>query len=113
MSKIDSLKNGTEPRRGARDWSSPRFSLVAADMTVSGGVAQYHYADGRVCSHPDGAFHDCGYVEARNRLIPTAQRMAHESLIGTTFSNEPAADMRYSRAFMGAMTRLWEGRNRS
>ena len=109
MSKIDSFKNGTQPERRYRDWSSSRVSLVGSVMTVSGGVAQYHYADGRVCSHPDGAMHSCEYVEARNRLIPTAQRNA--ALV--MFHDGDPSGVKRAAAFMGEMTKLWEGRNRS
>jgi hypothetical protein len=31
-----------------------------------------------MCNHTEGKFHDCSYVDARNRQIPAAERYANE-----------------------------------
>ena len=51
------------------------------------------------CGHWDGAYHNCEYVEARNRLIPVAEALATREV--------PLMDDRWGPAFLRAMDRLW------
>ena len=67
----------------------------------------YKYADGRVCGHPDGAAHDCEYVQARNRLIPRAETAAGAECRRRASEIPPP---NFDRIFMASMTSLWEGR---
>jgi len=68
-----------------------------------GGVTLYERPDGFTCTHPDGIAHNCDYVEARNRLIPRAERNAHATLVGLP---DPTG-IQYSRVFMAEMVKLW------
>ena len=65
--------------------------------------AMYTYADGRTCRHSDGEYHSCAYVDARNRLIPEAERAVYAETAGT----EDPAGMLRMRAFFANMDRLW------
>lgn len=102
---IADFKNGLATHRSRREVSE---SLAGATLHRIGGQTrdQYTYNDGRTCAHPDGPYHDCAYVEARNRLIPAAEAEAR----GTAPFDQP---MRFARAFMVAMDRLWNEREGS
>ena len=65
--------------------------------------AMYTYADGRTCKHSDGEQHDCAYVDARNRLIPEAERAVYAKTAG---ADDPAGMLRM-RTFFAEMDRLW------
>lgn len=99
---IADFKSGLATRRSRREVSE---SLVGATLRHIGGQTrdQYTYNDGRTCAHPDGPYHSCAYVEARNRLIPAAEAEAR----GAAPLDQP---IRFARAFMGAMDRLWTER---
>ena len=67
--------------------------------------AAFH-SGGRPLPPPTDA-HDCGYVNARNNLIPEAERIATAAVLkkGLTLA-EPAGKAWFSREFLGAMQRL-------
>lgn len=62
------------------------------------------------CHHTEGPGHDCSYVDARNALIPVAQREVLRAL-GPALDDHDAHSVRYakdfSRLFFRAMDRLW------
>jgi hypothetical protein len=62
------------------------------------------------CRHTDGPEHDCSYVDARNALIPAAERHANK-FVPISSDSEFAA--RWTLAFMTEMDRLWRTRGRS
>lgn len=85
-----------------------KSSLVGAEIVYTPGLRpMYKYADGRVCSHPDGAAHSCEYVAARNRLIPRAEQAANAECRRRASEIPPP---NFDRIFMANMTSLWEGR---
>jgi hypothetical protein len=87
------------------------FHVVKSTIRVAGQgrgrpLAMYTYADGRSCEHPDGEHHSCEYVDARNRLIPKAERLAAMAVLGVEDPN----GMKESAAFLREMDLLWNGR---
>lgn len=104
---IADFKNGT-PRNHV---TAVRDSLIGAVRLrgatgLGRGKVAYQYDDGRTCEHPDGPKHSCSYVDARNRLIPVAEAFARGVVRAS--GNDDPNNMRFSRLFMGEMTRLWE-----
>lgn len=109
---IAAFKNG-EVNRGGRpklpashvrpaNLHTTKDSLVGAVMVRKGQAGvEFTYKDGRTCKHPDGEFHDCAYVNARNRLIPAAELRAARMVT----SDDPTG-MKRARAFCDAMTEL-------
>lgn len=59
-----------------------------------------------MCSHTDGRGHDCAYVEARNKLIPIAEREADELVRSRLGLGGEARSAFWSRCFHDAMARL-------
>jgi hypothetical protein len=121
MTRIDSFKNATEVtalfERNARSTSKygranvtlVRDSLVGATQNLNNRVGTtYTYEDGRTCKHPDGARHDCSYVDARNRLIPAAIMNAGR----VVFPDGDPTGSRRAVEFLREMDRLWEGRSK-
>jgi hypothetical protein len=53
--------------------------------------------------HNEGAYHNCAYVEARNRLIPMAEQVANETPGAFNGSTRTA---RWDVAFHAEMDRL-------
>jgi hypothetical protein len=89
------------------------FHVVKSTIRVAGQgrgrpQAMYSYRSGLVCEHPDGEHHSCEYVDARNRLIPKAERLAAMAVLGIDDPN----GMKRTAAFLREMTNLWEGRTR-
>jgi hypothetical protein len=56
----------------------------------------------RNCSHGEGTFHDCEYVDIRNSLIPHALKIADTSY------NKGSDSMMWDRLFMSTMQKLVE-----
>lgn len=112
MNRIASFKNSplieAEVRTAApRGLHTVKDSLVGAVVRHGGQTGtRFTYNDGRTCSHPDGLRHSCGYVEARNKLIPRAERNTHVALVGMANTN----NMQFARVFMAEMDRLWKTR---
>lgn len=78
-------------------------SLVGAVMIRKGQAGvEFTYKDGRTCKHPDGEYHDCAYVNARNRLIPMAEQAAAHRLVGVDDPN----GMKRARVFCEVMNEL-------
>jgi hypothetical protein len=53
------------------------------------------------CTHTEGAYHDCDYVDQRDALISQAERLATERC-------EPGQN--WTRLFFAAMDELWRAR---
>lgn len=63
-----------------------------------------------MCSHGDGLWHDCEYIEARNRLIPQAEE-ATNAILGEEPKAGPlekrqAWRVAWTRHFFAEMNRL-------
>lgn len=54
------------------------------------------------CKHEDGIAHACKYVNARNRLIPEAERLAHQRAAAANDTRP----MSWTREFFAAMDEL-------
>ncbi len=54
------------------------------------------------CTHTEGKFHDCEYVERRNALIPVAERKANQYY---------PEHLRSGRSAMGPQTEARNGRD--
>lgn len=65
-----------------------------------GVVTAKAWSGATIPQNPLPAVHDCGYVSARNRLIPEAARLADAAL--------SRGDPRWDREFLAAMNMLWE-----
>ena len=112
MSRIERFKATPIPEVEfqARTKSTPAASLVrGVRMLPRGGhePTLFTYGDGRTCAHPDGEFHDCAYVSARNRLIYTAEQNVKRALIAAAQDPNSA---KFDAPFMAEMDRLWAER---
>lgn len=110
MTRIEEFKMGDLIELNAPRPKRPTKPRPVTESLVSGTVlvrhgrqpTTYTYRDGRSCKHPDGEYHDCQYVDARNRLIPIAEQFAAHTV-------PPAgdeSDMKRARAFCAKMTEL-------
>jgi len=63
------------------------------------------------CTHDEGKFHDCRYVDARNALIPAAEQVARTAMAAMPAG--PDTDVTYGAAFLRAMNFLWAARTRA
>ena len=102
MSQIDRFKAGTLVRVPITVVKSRGFG-PRPDGKGGRSIAMYTYANGRVCKHSDGEHHSCSYVDARNRLIPAAERAVYAKTAGV---DDPAGMLRM-RTFFSEMDRLW------
>lgn len=113
MSILD-FKNGTETviglrgrpiqGRDARHYDVTRSLVGAVQIRNGSAPASYDYGT-RVCSHPDGAYHSCAYVSARNRIVPVAYAAAFEASRAL-----PVPDAAIPRLFFAKMDELWRDR---
>src|SRR4051812_24237188 len=89
------------------EWKSVPFKVYATkvrDGVILDRTPQAR-PSGATCHHSDGDMHDCAYVEARNRLINEATQVARGRVLGM---GEDVNGGKFSRAFMDAMTELWQ-----
>ena len=112
MSRIDRFKLAPIPEVEiqVRVKSTPAASLVGGVRMLPRGGHEptlFTYADGRTCAHPDGEFHECAYVSARNRLIYTAEQNVKRVMIAE--KQDPNGG-KFDAPFMAEMDRLWKER---
>jgi hypothetical protein len=109
---IADFKNGTTlfPRRPRTpmpgNLHTVKDTLVGAVMVRGGNTVktQFDYGN-RVCSHPDGPYHNCDYVSARNRLVPVAYAAAYAES-----RSAQVPDAACVRLFFAKMTEMWKAR---
>jgi hypothetical protein len=69
----------------------------------------YFPGHSKKCSHREGPYHCCSYVDARNKLIPFASAAADQALrvsgIAASPSGEQARNDLWTRVFHAEMTR--------
>lgn len=110
MTRIDEFKSGDLIELNAPRPKRPTKPRPVTESLVSGTVlvrhgrqpTTYTYRNGRSCKHPDGEYHDCQYVDARNRLIPIAEQFAAQ----TANAADDASGMKRARAFCVKMNEL-------
>jgi hypothetical protein len=108
ISRIDEFKtadlNGFVSRRNQerRPYTFKSPETRAAVQRVGQSRARlYEYPQG-MCAHPEGPFHDCSYVNARNALIPQAMQEAGPDMT--------IGEKSQSQRFCENMDRLWSER---
>lgn len=62
------------------------------------------------CNHTEGPGHDCAYVDARNALIPAAERLTDQAVGPLAPDATPFDVARWGATFLKTMDKLWRAR---